>query len=196
METAEELREGVRQAYTAVGERPEGQHPFAVGRQFAEALGYPAALLNRVPTISVEAFTGVSNVSVFADIPSGATVLDLGCGAGTDTLIAAQRAGPAGQVLGFDFSPAMLGRARQAATEAGHANVGLYQASAEALPLTDGSVDVVIVNGIFNLNPARAYIFEELGRVVKPGGTVYAAELILREPVTSTAPASLDDWFS
>jgi arsenite methyltransferase len=196
LSTSEELREGVWQAYTAVGRQPDGQHPFAVGRQFAEGLGYPAALLNGLPAVSVEAFSGVSNVSVFAEIPNGATVLDLGCGAGTDTLIAAQRVGPSGQVLGLDFSPTMLARARQAAHEAGLANVYLCQAAAEALPLPDRCVDLVMVNGIFNLNPARERIFDELARVVKPGGTVYAAELILREPAsTNTAPA-LDDWFS
>jgi arsenite methyltransferase len=193
---AEELRAGVWQAYNEVGDRPDGQHPFAVGRQFAEGLGYPPALLNRLPDVSVEAFTGVSNVGVFAEIPSGATVLDLGCGAGTDTLIAAERAGPSGQVLGLDFSPTMLARARRAASEVSLVNVSFYQAAAEALPLTDRCIDIVMVNGIFNLNPARARIFDELGRVVKPGGTVYAAELILREPASITTPAAVEDWFS
>jgi arsenite methyltransferase len=196
LNTNEELRAGVWQAYNEVGERPDGQHPFSVGRRFAEGLGYPAALLNALPEASVAAFTGVSNVGVFAEIANGATVLDLGCGAGTDTVIAAQRAGSSGRVLGVDFSPAMLGRARLAAAETDLANIGLAQAAAEALPLAEQSIDVVLVNGIFNLNPARERIFDELGRVVKPGGTVYAAELILREPASITTPVALEDWFS
>jgi arsenite methyltransferase len=196
LSTGEELREGVWQAYTAVGRLPDGQHPFAVGRQFAEGMGYPRGLLDGLPEVSVEAFTGVSNVSVFAEIPSGATVLDLGCGAGTDTLIAANRVGSAGRVLGLDFSPTMLARARQAADQAGLANVYLCQASAETLPLPDRSVDLAMVNGIFNLNPTRERIFEELARVIKPGGTVYAAELILREPAPIITAPALEDWFS
>src|SRR5574337_392431 len=91
MNNAQQLREGVWHAYSAVAERPQGEHPFAVGRSFAESLGYPAEWLDRVPPASVEAFTGVSNVSIFADLPEGARVLDLGCGAGLDSLIAAWR---------------------------------------------------------------------------------------------------------
>ncbi len=101
------------QAYTRVAVRPADETRFRVGREFAEGLGYPSDWVNRLPPVSVEAFTGVSNVGLFAEIPGSATVLDLGCGAGLDALIAAERAGPAGAVLGVDFSPAMLARARQ-----------------------------------------------------------------------------------
>jgi len=196
MVTDSTLRDGVRQAYTAVGQRPNADHPFAVGRAFAEGLGYPAEILDRLPAGSVEAFTGVSKVSVLAGLPTGASVLDVGCGAGLDTLIAAERIGPEGQVTGIDFSASMLRRARQSVLESGLKNVVLSQAAAEALPLTDGSIDVALVNGIFNLNPARAQLFAELGRVVKAGGTVFAAELILREPGPVAPPESLDDWFA
>src|SRR5262245_12218575 len=103
-QSAEQLREGVWQAYSAVAEAPDSEHPFAVGRAFAERLGYPAEVLQQLPVAAVEAFTGVSNVSIFAEIPLNARVLDLGCGAGLDSLIAAQRAGPAGLVIGIDFS--------------------------------------------------------------------------------------------
>jgi len=112
------LRNGVRQAYSDVAKNPQAEHPFPVGRQFAESLGYPPGLLADLPALAVEAFTGVSNVAIFADIPEGATVLDLGCGAGLDSLIAAKRVGPAGHVIGLDFSEPMLARAWQAAAEA------------------------------------------------------------------------------
>ena len=190
------LREGVRRAYSAVGRHPDGDHPFAVGRRFAEGLGYPAEMLARLPAASVEAFTGVSNVGLFAEIPPGAYVLDVGCGAGLDTLIAAERAGLTGQVMGIDFSATMLARARRSAEASSGENIRLAQAGAEALPAPDESVDVALVNGIFNLNPERDRIFAELGRVVRPGGLVFAAELILREPSLAAAPDSLDDWFS
>lgn len=196
MDRQQQLREGVRRAYSAVAEGPAAEHPFSVGQRFAEGLGYPRELLERLPRASVEAFTGVSNVSLFADLPAGAQVLDLGCGAGLDSLIAAGRVGPRGAVLGVDFSPAMLERARQAAREAGADQARFCQAEAERLPVASASIDVVLVNGIFNLNLGRIAIFQELCRVVKPGGAVYAAELIRREPAPTGEETSLDDWFA
>jgi SAM-dependent methyltransferase len=196
LQQAEYLRDGVRQAYSAVADNPQGEHPFPVGRQFAESLGYPLALLAGLPAIAVEAFAGVSNVAIFADLPEGATVLDLGCGAGLDALIVAQRVGPAGRVIGLDFSEPMLARARQAATEAGLNNVEFRQADAETLLLEDASIDAALVNGIFNLNPARDLIFSELARVVRSGGAVYGAEIILREPLPPEEQASETNWFA
>jgi ubiquinone/menaquinone biosynthesis C-methylase UbiE len=167
-----------------------------VGRRFAESLGYPPALLAALPAVAVEAFSGVSNVSLFADLPGGVTVLDLGCGAGLDTLLAAQRVGPRGRVVGIDFSAAMLARASRGAAEAGAGNVVLCRADAERLPLADGAVDVALVNGIFNLNPARGAIFRELARVVREEGSVCAAELILRGPVSQRAAPGEAAWFA
>ena len=113
-----------------------------------------------------------------------------------DSVIAAQRVGPEGTVLGVDFSRAMLARAGQGAREAGLSWANFSQAAAENLPLPDQSVDIALVNGLFNLNPARAEIFQELARVVRPGGSVYAAELILIDSAAVDAPTTLDDWFS
>lgn len=175
---------------------PQEEHAFQVGRAFAESLGYPHDLLEALPAACTEAFAGVSNVAVFAAIPAGAFVLDLGCGAGLDSLIAARRVGPNGKVVGVDFSEAMLDRARRAAAEADVKNVEFRRADAEALPLPDQSVDVAIVNGIFNLNPARDAIFGELARVVRPDGEVFVAELILIEPLPEDERASLTNWFA
>lgn len=190
-----ELREGVRKAYSRAAETPREEHPFPVGRRFAESLGYPKDVLDTLPQACVEAFAGVSNISVFADISEDATVLDLGCGAGLDTLIAARRVGSGGRVIGVDFSVSMLARAGEAAGEAGCENVSFYRADAEELPLEDGSVDVALVNGIFNLNPKRKAIFHELARVVRPGGEIYAAELILREPLPEEEKGEAN-WFA
>jgi SAM-dependent methyltransferase len=195
MERAEQLREGVRKAYSTAAERPRDKHPFPVGRQFALSLGYPEEWLAGLPSVSTEAFSGVSNLSFLAEIPEGATVLDLGCGAGLDSLLAARRAGPAGKVIGIDFSSAMVARARQAAEEAGATNVEIHQADAEALPLKDASIDLALVNGIFNLNPARDAIMRELARVMRPGGSVYAAELVLKGPLSPEERASETNWF-
>jgi len=191
-----QLRAGVHQAYSAAADNPQAEHPFPVGRQFAQSLGYPPGLLADLPASAVEAFAGVSNVAVFAGIPAGATVLDLGCGAGLDSLIAAKRVGPTGRVIGLDFSESMLARARQAAAEAGLNNLEFHQTDAENLFLEEASIDAALVNGIFNLNPARDLIFSELARVVRPGGTVYGAELILREPLPPEEQASETDWFA
>jgi arsenite methyltransferase len=196
MNKATQLRQGVHQAYSAAAENPQVEHPFPVGRQFAKSLGYPPGVLADLPASAVEAFAGVSNVAIFADIPAGATVLDLGCGAGLDSLVAAKRVGAAGRVIGIDFSESMLARARQAATEAGLNNVEFHQADAENLLLEDASIDVGLVNGIFNLNPARDLIFHELARVVRSGGAVYGAEIILREPLPPEEQASETNWFA
>ena len=174
-----QLRSAVQKAYSAAAEKPLEKHAFPVGRVLAERLGYPAELLETLPPISVEAFAGVSNVAVFAAIPAGATVLDLGCGAGLDSLIAARRVGGRGRGFGIAFRDSMLAGARQAATAFG-VDVTICRGDAEQLPLESAAVDVALVNGIFNLNPARAQIFRELARVVRPGGSVYGAELILR----------------
>jgi ubiquinone/menaquinone biosynthesis C-methylase UbiE len=121
----------------------------------------------------------------------GDRVLDLGCGAGLDSLVAAERVLPGGDVVGVDFSADMLAQA----ASTGVGNVAWCRASAEALPLADGSVDIALVNGIFNLNPGRARIFAELARVVRPGGRVHAAELVLREPLPEVERTDAN-WFA
>lgn len=190
------LKDGVREAYSKAAEHPREVHPFPVGRGFAESVGYPPDLLRRLPAVSVDVFAGVSNLSILAEIFEGATVLDLGCGGGLDSIIAARRAGPQGQVLAVDFSHAMLKCAKQGLLESGMTNVRICSADAERLPIEDESVDVALANGIFNLNPERSSIFSELARVVKPGGCVYAAEIILRDALGRQAPASAANWFA
>jgi arsenite methyltransferase len=196
MQQESEVRRRVRDAYSAAAVCPTETHAFPVGRQFAESLGYPAALLANLPAACVEAFAGVSNVSMFAEVPKGSAVLDLGCGAGLDSLIGADRTGREGCVVGVDFSAPMLLRARRSASEAGIGNVVFCQADAEKLPLRDESIGVVLVNGIFNLNVARQSIFRELGRVVRRGGLVYAAELILKQRLPAEQQASESNWFA
>lgn len=193
---SEGLKGKVRQAYSAAAVAPMDKHPFPVGREFAESLGYPADLLDEVPGVSIAAFTGVSNVPVFAEIGEGERVLDLGCGAGLDSLIAAWRTGEGGRVFAFDFSEAMLARARRAASERGLLQIIHCRADAERLPLPDGSVDTALVNGLFNLNPAREEIFKELARVLRTGGRVYAAELVAVEPPQSEEAVSESNWFA
>ena len=193
--TADLLRDKVNAAYSAVAAHPEQKHPFPIGRELAENLEYPSEVLDDLPHSSVEAFAGVSNVSLFAELPAGATVLDLGCGAGMDSIIAARRVGPAGRVIGIDFSEAMLARARAAKEMANLAHLQFQQGDAERLPLADESIDVALVNGIFNLNPKRQAIFSELARVLRPHARAYVAELILAAPPEGDH-ASESNWFA
>ena len=123
------------------------------------SVGYPLELLNELPQEASEAFAGVSNIAVNAAIPEGSHVLDLGCGAGLDSMIAAQRTGPQGEVIGVDFSEAMLTLAQRGAAKKAWSNLRFLRGDAEAIPLPSGWADVVLANGIFNLNPARARIF-------------------------------------
>jgi SAM-dependent methyltransferase len=196
MDRVRHLHTTVQRAYTEAARRPQDEHPFPVGRSFAESIGYPHKLLESIPSVSVDAFAGVSNVAIFADIPEGAMVLDLGCGSALDTLIAARRTGPKGKVISIDFSDAMLARARRAVEQASLGNVELHLADAEIIPVEDRAIDVALINGIFNLNPARDAIFNELARVVRLGGAVFASELILREPLIPNTNESEADWLA
>ena len=124
-----DIREAVRAAYSAAAEEPSATHPFPTGRQFAEGIGYTTEALNGIPDECIAAFAGVSNISMTAPIPPGCVVLDLGCGSGVDSLVAARRAGPSGRVIGIDFSVAMLARGRF-----------LFDAAPRiAVPIGDGS---------------------------------------------------------
>lgn len=188
-------RAAVREAYSAAAVDPAGEHPFDVGRELALGVGYPPGLLDRLPADAVARFAGVGAVSVEAELAPGQRVLDLGCGAGLDSLVAAGRVRPGGLVIGIDFSGEMLARGARAREEAEAPEVALCRAAAEELPLADGSLDAVLVNGIFNLNPARSRIFTELARTVRPGGHVHAAELILRDSLPE-AERTDANWFA
>ena len=190
------LRTKVNEAYSTAATRPEQKHPFPIGRALAENLGYSPEVLDSVPQPSIEMFAGVSNVSLFADLPAGATVLDLGCGAGMDSIIAARRVGPAGRVIGIDFSEAMLSCARASKELADLSHLQFQRGDAEDLPLASESVDVALVNGIFNLNPKRKKIFSELVRVLRPGGRAYVAELVLAAPLPEAEHANESNWFA
>ena len=192
----EATRTAVRDAYSLAARRPKGSHPFPVGRRFAKSVGYPVALLKTIPKRAIESFSGVSNVSLLSDIQEVTTVLDLGCGAGLDAIVAARRVGPRGRVVGVDFSCEMIFKARRAVDESGADNIDVMISEGEHLPLVTGSVDLALVNGIFNLNPQRNQLFRELARVVKSGGTVWSAEIILKDPLPKAHRESEAAWFA
>lgn len=193
METRDNLRGLVRDAYSAAAEQPEARHPFPAGTGFALSVGYPADLLDSLPAGSHAAFAGVSNVAIGAPIAEGMTVADIGCGAGLDSLISARRGA---RVLAFDFSPAMLSRAAASARELRETRCLFAQADAEALPLPDASVQMALINGILNLNGSRAAILREIARILAPGGRLFGAELILQQALPAQIRASRENWFS
>lgn len=191
MTSQQDLHNQVREAYSKIATSPADNSLFVCGRRLAEDLYYPAEVLDSLPVTAVEAFCGIGNVSLYASIQASDTVLDVGCGAGLDTILAARRAA---KVIGIDFSLTMLQRARLAVQECSlEEKVTLLRAEVQSLPLLDASVDVALVNGLFNLNPFRDQAFRELARVLRPGGALYVSELILQDPPEVHGPTH---WFS
>ena len=188
------LRAEIRKTYTEVSTDQQQEFIFPTGRAWARELGYPEPELSRVPDATVESFAGVANHWTLGRIDRGEVVLDLGCGAGTDLLIAAQMTGPTGRAIGVDMTDAMLERARLSAAEMGLANVELHESLIESLPLADGSVDVVISNGVIDLVPDKDAVFEEIDRVLRPGGRLQIADVVIHTEVSEDARKRIDLW--
>ena len=180
----DEIRTLVREAYGSV----EGS-----SRAVAEKL-YSPAELDGIPALALDHALGVGNHLRHARIEPGHTVLDLGCGSGIDTILAARRAGPSGRVIALDFLPEMLERTRAVAREAGLDNVEPLEGEMEAIPLPDSTVDCVISNGVINLSPRKARALAECARVLRPGGEFCVADVTLEEeelpPEVLTHPAA------
>ena len=187
------LKSEIKKTYASVSEEPDKDFIFPTGRAWAEDLGYPEELA-RVPEAAAESFAGVANPFSLGRLQTGERVLDLGCGAGTDSLVAAQMVGPAGRVTGIDMTPEMLAKARAAAEQMDLANVDFVEGEAERLPFTDGSFDVVISNGVIDLIPDKDAVFAELYRVLVPGGRIQIADVTIQNPVSEEGRRNIDLW--
>lgn len=190
----EVLREEIRKTYTEVASEPDREFIFPTGRAWAAELGYPEPELACVPDASVAGFAGVANHWTLGRITPGEVVLDVGCGAGTDLLIAAQMTGPAGRVIGVDMTASMLDTARSSAGAMGLANVDLHEALIEAVPVDSASVDVVISNGVIDLVPDKDVVLDEIDRVLRPGGRLQLADVVIHNEVTEDSRARIDLW--
>ena len=189
------LRGEVRTMYSRVAASPDGEFHFHRGPQYAVTmLGYDAAELGVLPSEVTSSFAGVGNPHAIDRIPLGATVVDIGCGAGMDLLLAAQRTGPSGRAIGVDMTEAMRRRASQGAAVCGLAHVDVRDGDATRLPIDDRSVDVVISNGVLNLVPEKERAIAEIARVLKPGGRVQIADIIIGEILPDSALRDIDLW--
>jgi arsenite methyltransferase len=175
------MRSAVRATYERVAQDPEGVYHFHRGLDYAvEYLGYDRAELEALPVEATESFAGVGNPHRIGPLPKDPVVLDIGSGAGMDLLLAAQRAGPRGRAIGVDMTPAMRTKARENAQRAGLADrVDVRPGLAEDLPMGANSVDVVITNGVLNLTSDKVRAFAEISRVLRPGGRLHLADVLL-----------------
>ena len=187
------LKSEIKKTYTSVSEEPGRDFIFPTGRAWAEDLGYPDELA-RVPDTAVESFAGDASPWTLGRLAPGERVLDLGSGAGTDSLIAAQMVGEQGHVTGIDMTPQMLAKARAAAAEMQMSNVEFVESEAEQLPFSDESFDVVISNGVIDLIPDKDAVFGELFRVLVPGGRMQIADVTIQNPVSAEGQRNIDLW--
>jgi arsenite methyltransferase len=188
------LRSEIQRTYADVSTQPDQEFIFPTGRAWALDLGYPQDLLARVPEASCESFAGVANPFSMGPLQSGEDVLDVGSGAGMDTLVAAQMVGPRGSVTGIDMTPEMVAKARGSVAEMGLDNVTIVEGSAEQLPFDDARFDVVISNGVIDLIPDKDAVFSEITRVLRPGGRIQLADVTIQNPVSEESKRDIDLW--
>jgi arsenite methyltransferase len=189
------LRAEIQTMYSRVAATPGGEFHFHRGPEYAVTrLGYDATELAALPLAVTSSFAGVGNPHAIRVIDEMAVVLDVGCGAGTDLLLAARRLGPRGHAIGVDMTEAMRTRAAAGAAECGLVNVDVRDGDATCLPVNDRSVDVVISNGVLNLVPDKQMAVAEIARVLKPGGRVQIADITIGEALPESALGDIDLW--
>jgi arsenite methyltransferase len=190
----EELRRRIAEKYRDVAVNPELGFHFHTGRPLARMLGYPDAAIDALPAGTVASFAGTGNPFLFGDLAPGETVVDVGCGAGLDTLIAAQQVWPRGRVIAVDMTEAMRAKVAAGARALGVTNVEVREGYAEQLPVPDEIADVVISNGVVNLCPDKPAVFREMYRVLKPGGRIQVGDILVHREVPQAAKDDIELW--
>ena len=188
------LRRAIQEEYAVVAETPQQGFHFHTGRPLAHMLGYRDEWLEGIPEASIESFAGTGNPFSLGQLEPGQRVVDVGSGAGIDSLIAAKMVGPEGHVVGVDMTPAMLTKARRAAQEAGMDNVEFREGYGETLPALNGWADVVISNGVLNLMPDKSAALQEMARVLKPTGRLQIGDILVQKAVPDSAKRKIDLW--
>jgi SAM-dependent methyltransferase len=190
----ETLRGEVRKEYAEVAANPAKGFHFHTGGRQAKILGYADELIDGIPSSTLESFAGTGNPFSFEDIHPEEKLVDVGCGAGLDSLIAARLVGPTGHVIGTDMTREMLDKARAGAAEAGLSQAEFREGYAESLPVSDRWADVVISNGVVNLCPDKLAVFREMHRVLKPGGRIQIGDILVQKAVPEEAKNNIDLW--
>ena len=188
------LREEVKSKYRDVASNPHGDHHFHTGRPLAKRLGYDMSVVDAMPDVAVESFAGVANPFSLRSLEAGEKVVDAGSGAGFDCFIAARQVGPRGRVVGIDMLPEMLQKSRGSARRMGLEHVEFREGLLEEMPVADGWADVVISNGVINLCADKKGVFQEIRRVLRPGGRLQFADIANGKPVPASAIRDIDLW--
>jgi SAM-dependent methyltransferase len=188
------LREEVKSKYREVARDPHGEHHFHTGRRLARRLGYDMALVERMPDAAVESFAGVANPFSMRALDPGERVVDAGSGAGFDCFVAAHQVGAEGRVVGIDMLHEMLAKSRASAKRMELEQVEFREGLLEQMPVEDGWADVVISNGVINLCADKKRVFEEIWRVLRPGGRLQFADIANGKPVPASAVRNIDLW--
>jgi len=189
------LRNEIQAIYARVATAPSSEFHFHRGPAYAaERLGYDANALAAIPSEATASFAGVANPLRMAALTPGATVVDIGCGAGMDLMLAATAVGPAGKAIGIDMTEPMAERARDAARALGFAHVEVRAGDALDLPVDSGSADFVITNGVLNLTPDKRQAFGEVFRILKPGGQFLYADIIVSDELSESTRRDIDLW--
>lgn len=190
----ETLRSAIRDEYQLVAHEPQRGFHFHTGRPLARILGYAEAWLQGIPEAAIESFAGTGNPFSMGAMRAGERVVDIGCGAGIDSLIAGRMVGPAGRVVGVDMTDAMLRKARQSAEQARMEQVEFREGYGESLPVPDEWADVVISNGVLNLMPDKHAALSEMARVLKPNGRLQIGDIMVQKAVPDSAKRDIDLW--
>ncbi len=189
------IEAGIRDKYSKVADNPEGLFAYPTGRAGLEALKYDPKLVRGLPEAVISSYCGVGNPFSLGPINKGDVILDIGCGAGVDTILAAMMAGPTGKAIGIDMVPEMVQRAKSNVGMTDVRNVTFIKTSGEDLPFPDAEFDVVISNGVINLIPDKAALLKEVMRVLKPGGRLMVADQVATGNVSKDFKARLANWF-